>query len=67
MSEPEKKIVKFPVWDMEIDEIIEMEMDEEDYNAMVEAENQEEKRREECRKRQREEEWENLRWIRDDD
>lgn len=44
MNEPEKKIVKFPVWDMETDEIIEMEMNEEDYNDMIKAEEEQEKK-----------------------
>lgn len=45
--DPEKKIVKFPVWDLETDEIIEMEMDADDYEAMCKAE-------EEASKKQRE-------------
>ena len=37
MDPNEKKIVKIPVWDMETDEIIEMEIDQKDLDAMDEA------------------------------
>ena len=52
---PEKKIVKFPVWDLEIDEIIEMEMDADDYEAMCKAEEEARIKQEEMRKHAMEE------------
>ena len=64
--DPEKKIVKFPVWDLETDEIIEMEMDADDYEAMCKSEDEAEKKREEARQRDREETWESLKYARDD-
>lgn len=35
---PQNKTVKFPVWDQETDEIIDLEIDEDSYLAMCEAE-----------------------------
>lgn len=40
MPPEEKKTVKFPVWDQETDEIIELEMDADDYEAMCKAEDE---------------------------
>jgi hypothetical protein len=51
------------VWDLETDEIIEMEIDQEALDAMDEATRKAEERREEARKRERED----LRYVRDDD
>lgn len=51
--EPDPKTIKFPVWDQEIDEIYEMTMDEEDYEAMVEYEKQMEFEEYERRQRSR--------------
>lgn len=65
--DPEKKTVKFPVWDLETDEIIEMEMDEDSYNAMIAAEKEAEEHEKEIEKEQREEGWRILQCIRDDD
>jgi hypothetical protein len=64
--EPEKKIVTFPVWDLDTDEIIEMTMDEEDYKAMVAAEEAYDKEQEERRKRRDEEDADAWRYARDD-
>lgn len=36
----EDKETKFVVWDLENDEVVEMTMDEDDYQAMVDYENQ---------------------------
>lgn len=63
MEPDEKKIVKIPVWDLETDEIIEMEIEQEALDAMDEATRKIEERREAARKREREE----LRYVRDDD
>jgi hypothetical protein len=63
MEPDEKKTVKIPVWDLETDEIIEMEIDQEALDAMDEATRKAEERREEARKRERED----LRYVRDDD
>lgn len=52
MNDPNKDI-KFSVYDAENDEIIEMTMDEDDYNAMVEFENQLEFKKHERRQRLR--------------
>lgn len=49
------KIIKFPVWDLETDEIIEMEMDEESYHAMVAADKEQEELEKEIRLREQEE------------
>jgi len=54
------------VWDLETDEIIEMEMDADDYEAMCKSEDEAEKKREEARQRDREETWESLKYARDD-
>lgn len=59
----EKKTVKIPVWDLETDEIIEMEIEQEALDAMDEAQREIEERREAARRREREE----LRYVRDDD
>lgn len=63
MEPNEKKIVKIPVWDLETDEIIEMEIDQEALDAMDEATRKAEERMEEALKREREA-W---RYARDDD
>lgn len=63
MDPSEKKIVKIPVWDLETDEIIEMEIDQEALDAMDAASKEAEDRREEALKRDREA-W---RYVRDDD
>jgi hypothetical protein len=63
MDPSEKKTVLIPVWDLETDEIIEMEIDQEALDAMDAATEEIEKRREEARRREREE----LRYVRDDD
>lgn len=63
MDPNEKKIVKIPVWDLETDEIIEMEIDQEALDAMDAASKEAEERMEEALKRDREA-W---RYIRDDD
>jgi hypothetical protein len=63
MEPEEKKTVKIPVWDLETDEIIEMEIDQEALDAMDAATEECERRREEARKRERE----LLRYVRDDD
>lgn len=63
MDPNEKKTVLIPVWDLETDEIIEMEIDQEALDAMDEATRKIEERREEARKREREA----LRYVRDDD
>jgi hypothetical protein len=62
MDPNEKKTVLIPVWDLETDEIIEMEIDQEALDAMDEATRKAEERREEARKRDREA----LRYDRDD-
>ena len=46
--EPEKKIVKIPVWDLETGEIVEMEIDQEALDAMDEADREQEKRLQEA-------------------
>lgn len=66
-NESEKKIITFPVWALENNEIIEMYMDEDDYKAMVEAEDSIEKRRQECKRKLREEEKLALRYARSKD
>lgn len=63
MEPNEKKIVKIPVWDLETDEIIEMEIDQEALDAMDKADREAEERLEEALKRDREA-W---RYVRDDD
>lgn len=63
MDQNEKKIVKIPVWDLEADEIIEMEIDQEALDAMDAADKEAEERMEEALKRDREA-W---RYVRDDD
>lgn len=63
MSDPEKKIVKIPVWDLETDEIIEMEIEQEALDAMDAADKEAEERYEEALRRDREA-W---RYARDDD
>jgi hypothetical protein len=60
-----KKQATFPVWDQETDEIIEMIMDEDDYQAMVEYEEQMEFERKERRERLRKEEHAAFRLDRD--
>jgi hypothetical protein len=55
--EPENKITKFPAWDLDTDEIIEMEMDADDYKAMCEAEDKYAKEKEERRRELRREEY----------
>lgn len=62
MSDP-KKTVKIPVWDLETDEIIEMEIEQEALDAMDAADKEAEERYEEALKRDREA-W---RYVRDDD
>ncbi len=62
MNEP-KKTVKIPVWDLETDEIIEMEIEQEALDAMDAADKEAEERYEEALKRDREA-W---RYVRDDD
>jgi hypothetical protein len=63
MDPNEKKTVLIPVWDLETDEIIEMEIEQEALDTMDEATREIEERREAARKREREE----LRYVRDDD
>jgi hypothetical protein len=63
MSDPEKKIVKIPVWDLETDEIVEMEIEQEALDAMDAATKEAEERHEEALRRDREA-W---RYVRDDD
>jgi hypothetical protein len=59
----DKKTVKIPVWDLETDEIIEMEIDQEALDAMDEADREAEERLERALQRDREA-W---RYVRDDD
>lgn len=66
-NESEKKIITFPVWDLESNEIVEMYMDEDDYKAMVAAEDSIEKSRQERRQKLREEEKLSLRYVRSKD
>lgn len=63
MEPNEKKTVKIPVWDLETDEIIEMEIDQEALDAMDEADREAEERLERALERDREA-W---RYVRDDD
>jgi len=63
MEPNEKKIVKIPVWDLETDEIIEMEIEQEALDAMDAADKEAEERHEEALKRDREA----RRYVRDDD
>ena len=63
MDPNEKKIVKIPVWDLETDEIIEMEIEQDALDAMDAADKEAEERMEEALKRDREA-W---RYVRDDD
>lgn len=63
MNPNEKKTVIIPVWDLETDEIIEMEIDQEALDAMDKADKEAEERMEEALKRDREA-W---RYVRDDD
>lgn len=63
MDPNEKKTVKIPVWDLETDEIIEMEIDQEALDAMDAADKEVEERMEEALKRDREA----LQYVRDDD
>lgn len=49
-----KKIVKIPVWDLEIDEIIEMEIDQEDLDAMDAADAEVDRKFEEALAKDRE-------------
>lgn len=63
MEPNEKKIVKIPVWDLETDEIIEMEIDQEALDAMDKADKEAEERMNEALERDREA-W---RYVRDDD
>lgn len=63
MEPNEKKTVKIPVWDLETDEIIEMEIDQEALDAMDEADRKAEERLERALERDREA-W---RYVRDDD
>lgn len=63
MCNPEKKVVKIPVWDLETDEIIEMEIEQEALDAMDAADKEAEERYEEALRRDREA-W---RYARDDD
>jgi len=63
MDPNEKKTVKIPVWDLEVDEIIEMEIDQDALDAMDKADKEAEERYEEACRRDREE----LRYVRDDD
>jgi hypothetical protein len=54
----EKEIVKFQAWDLDTDDIIEVEMDADDYRDMCEAEDKAEKEKEERRKERRRQEYE---------
>ncbi len=54
--------IKIPVWDLEADEIIEMEIDQEAIDAMDAAHKEAEERREEARIRERRA----LRYVRND-
>lgn len=63
MEPNEKKTVKIPVWDLETDEIIELEIDQEALDAMDEADREAEERLERALERDREA-W---RYVRDDD
>lgn len=63
MDPNEKKTVIIPVWDLETDEIIEMEIDQEALDAMDKASLEAEERMEEALRRDREA-W---RYARDDD
>lgn len=63
MDPEEKKIVKIPVWDIETDEIIEMEIDQEALDAMDAADREVQQRIEEDLKR----EMEKFQFVRDDD
>lgn len=63
MEPNEKKTVKIPVWDLETDEIIEIEIDQEALHAMDTADREAEARYEEAIRRDREA----LRYVRDDD
>lgn len=65
--DPEKKIVTFPVWDLDTNEIIDMEMDADDYEAMCKAEEEASKRQREALDRIYEEERDAWRYARDDD
>ena len=56
MTEPDKE-VRFMVYDQETDEVIEMTMDADDYDAMVEYEKRLEFERHERRERLRKEEY----------
>lgn len=63
MDPEEKKIVKIPVWDIETDEIIEMEIDQETLDAMDAADREVQQRIEEDLRR----EMEKFQFVRDDD
>lgn len=63
MEPNEKNTVKIPVWDLETDEIIEMEIEQEALDAMDEADRKVEERLEEAYKEERRK----LDFIRDDD
>lgn len=63
MEPNEKKTVIIPVWDLETDEIIEMEIDQEALDAMDKADKEAEERMNEALERDREA-W---RYVRDDD
>lgn len=63
MEPEEKKMVKISVWDTETDEIIEMEINQEDLDAMDAADLEQEKRMEKSLR----EEVEKFSYLKDDD
>lgn len=63
----QKKVVKFPVWDQETDQIIEMEMDADAYEAMCKAEEEYEQKMKELREYDEQLEREAWQFRRDDD
>ena len=63
----QNKIVKFPVWDQETDEIIKMEMDADAYEAMCKAEEEYEQKMKELREYDEQLEREAWQFRRDDD
>ena len=62
----ENKQITITVWNLDTDEIEELFMDEDDYNAMIAAEKQYEEEQEALRKRLEEEEWNGYRYSTDD-
>lgn len=59
-------MIKIDVWNLDTDEMEELYMDEDEYNAMIEYETREEFERNERCERLRREEYESLRYSRDD-